>query len=77
MYNRADLFLDCCVTLQRCLTLLPSPTVPSPATQDLADQLPSISNLLNGIKLPTIPLVRFAEAWWGSCMWDLDGSAAA
>jgi hypothetical protein len=26
---------------------------------DLADQLPSISNLLNGINLPTIPLVNF------------------
>ncbi|KAI7842724.1 hypothetical protein COHA_003654 [Chlorella ohadii] len=26
---------------------------------DLADQLPSIANLLNGIKLPTIPLVNF------------------
>lgn len=37
-------------------TLGPAPRVP--AAQDLADQLPSISNLLNGIKLPTIPLVR-------------------
>jgi len=48
--------------------------LPLPLTfnQDLADQLPSIANLLNGIKLPTIPLVRSAQ-WWRRGLHGLQG----